>query len=230
MSQIPHINRMQLMVIASELFRARQAVSNHCAAPGTKVQLRDVLTSSQMHSILKKVGIFIDIIHLKALLKELGFPFNGRSTSFTILLTSCKALLHGQTNAFQGQTLRSAHSVSDFSGLSFHASGRMTPNRAAALKDDGKKVVGMLRDLFYSTRQNLYEIFKIGMSGQSLDLEGFTKIVSQCSEDLVPEYDAQLAFSALSKNKHGKVTFDTFEKAFRSEVPTSTEFETKVIR
>ena len=66
----------------------------------------------------------------------------------------------------------------------------MTPSAAAGRLADGKKVVGMLRDLFYSTRQNLYEIFKIGMTGQSLDIEGFLKIVAETSEGLVPEYDA----------------------------------------
>lgn len=37
-------------------------------------------------------------------------------------------------------------------------------------------------------------------------------------------------FKSLVKNRNDKVTFQTFEEAFRSEEPTSTEFETDVIR
>jgi len=88
----------------------------------------------------------------------------------------------------------------------------------------------MLRDLFYSTRQNLYELFKIGMTGASLDLEGFLKIVGDSSENMVPESDSNLAWSVLPKNRHGKVTFEVFEQTFKSEIPTNSEFETKVIR
>jgi hypothetical protein len=34
----------------------------------------------------------------------------------------------------------------------------------------------------------------------------------------------------VKKNKNGKISFQTFEETFKSEVPTSAEFETKVVR
>ena len=48
-----------------------------------------------MQRMLKQCGFFIDIISLKVLLRELGFAWNGSSTSFTQLFIGCRAMLHG---------------------------------------------------------------------------------------------------------------------------------------
>ena len=88
----------------------------------------------------------------------------------------------------------------------------------------------MLKDIIYSTKQNLYELFKNGMTGNSLDLEGFSRIISDISGDCVPTADIALCFKYLPKNKHGKVSFQIFEETFKSEVPSGLEFETIVIR
>jgi len=48
-----------------------------------------------MLNILRQANISIDIITIKQLLNELGFPFNGPATSLTMFLTAIKALLHG---------------------------------------------------------------------------------------------------------------------------------------
>jgi hypothetical protein len=39
-----------------------------------------------------------------------------------------------------------------------------------------------------------------------------------------------LVFKSIQKNRNDKISFQTFEEAFRSEEPTSGEFETVVIR
>ena len=44
----------------------------------------------------------------------------------------------------------------------------------------------MLKDMIYSTKQNLYELFKSGMAGNALDLEGFSKIIGEVSGGCVP--------------------------------------------
>lgn len=44
----------------------------------------------------------------------------------------------------------------------------------------------------------------------------------------MPTEDAGAVFKGIAKT--GKMTFELFEKTFRSEVPTSFEMETKVIR
>lgn len=68
------------------------------------------------------------------------------------------------------------------------------------------------------------------MTGTCLDLEGFSTIVAEVGRDCISEDELTLVFKSLVKNRNDKVTFQTFEEAFRSEEPTSTEFETVVIR
>ena len=51
-------------------------------------------SSSKIHSILSKVGVRVEIGHLKALLKELGFNWNGPACSMTQLLTKLKEYLN----------------------------------------------------------------------------------------------------------------------------------------
>ena len=41
-----------------------------------------------------------------------------------------------------------------------------------------KKLRGRLRDIIYTSQQNLYEVFKLGMTGQTLDLDGLRKITT----------------------------------------------------
>ena len=76
----------------------------------------------------------------------------------------------------------------------------------------------------------MYELFKLGATCGGLDLQGFIKIIEEVSEGNVGNADIETTFKYLSKNKTGKVSFQTFEEVFRSEVPTNAEFETKVIR
>ena len=40
-----------------------------------------------------------------------------------------------------------------------------------------KKAVGVIRDLFYQSKVGMYDLFKMGMSGAGLDLEGFRQIL-----------------------------------------------------
>ena len=47
-----------------------------------------------------------------------------------------------------------------------------------AVKQSVAKLRGLIRDIFYTSKQNLYEIFKIGMTGTCLDDEGFSHIVA----------------------------------------------------
>jgi hypothetical protein len=43
--------------------------------------LRDTLSSSEIQSLLRKIGFNIEIGIVKALLKQLGFSWNGKSCS-----------------------------------------------------------------------------------------------------------------------------------------------------
>ena len=97
------------------------------------------------------------------------------------------------------------------------------------MKASAAKLKGIVRDIFYTSKQNLYEIFKIG-AGNTLDIEGFTRIIQALAGDSLAEDEITLVFKSLARNRDDKVTFQTFEEAFRSEEPTSAEFETVVIR
>ena len=68
------------------------------------------------------------------------------------------------------------------------------------------------------------------MTGTSLDEEGFTHIVAEVGRDSISDQEVKLVFKSLVKNRNDKVSFQTFEEAFRSEEPTSAEFQTVVIR
>lgn len=186
--------------------------------------MRDTISSTQIYQILKRNGVFVDLGHVKVLLRELGMPFNGPSTSFTLLFQSCKAYLHGTGLVGDNEAnLRSDITQSEFSGL-HRTKARDTK------KTDLQKAVAKIRDLFYATKENLYELFKVGQTGTSLDYEGFHRVVSYASNGNVDSELIDQVFKSLLKNRNGKVLFQTFEEAFRSEEPTSMEFETVIIR
>ncbi len=50
---------------------------------------------------------------------------------------------------------------------------------AGALKTHAAKVRAIIRDVIYTSKENLYDLFKVGMTGNSLDLEGLLRIVSE---------------------------------------------------
>ena len=74
-------------------------------------------------------------------------------------------------------------------------------------KAEADKITAMFKDMIYSTKQNLYEIFKAGMTGNALDCEGLSRIIGEVSGGCVPEQDIELCFKYLPKNRHGKVSF-----------------------
>jgi len=182
--------------------------------------------------MLKQCGIYIDIISLKVLLRELGFSWNGASTSFTQLYIACRAFLHGQVGGgFCGSSaLRSVASQSVFSGLP--GDGNVTdPFPGQENRPRAKRVIFDLRDLFYSTGKNLFELYKMGNpNAKTLDLDQFTNIVNECSDGHFNTSDIETVFMYMCHSLGGAMSFDVFEKNFRSEVPTGVEFETVVVR
>jgi hypothetical protein len=57
-----------------------------------------VKSSGEIQIILRRIGINVDIGHLKALLRELGYNWNGPSCSFFDLFSSLKVMLYGSTD------------------------------------------------------------------------------------------------------------------------------------
>ena len=146
---------------------ARQTIVKYVNGPSSKYGLRDTLTSTQIYQVMKKCGVFVELSHLKVLLRELGFQFNGPSASLTVLLSACKAYLHGIQGGYSTDMggVRSNITPSEFSALS--------QQQRASKKQSAEKITGFLRDIVYSSKQNLYELFRVGMAGNALDLEGF---------------------------------------------------------
>jgi hypothetical protein len=83
MTNIPEVSRSRLIIIANDIYRNRQAVTDQ--QKGENGNLRDTLSSSEIQSLLRKVGLNIEIGVIKALLKQLGFNWNGKSCSLMSL-------------------------------------------------------------------------------------------------------------------------------------------------
>ena len=86
---------MKLMIIANDVFKNRSAITEVLGQ--VKTSMRDTLSSSEICQILKKTGIFIEIGNVKALLKELGFNWNGPACSIYDLFQGCKSFIYGKT-------------------------------------------------------------------------------------------------------------------------------------
>jgi len=220
MSTLPTLDTSVLTSFARLIFNNRRPIVDFISQ--SKLTLRDTLSSTQIYSVLRKNNVFIEVQSLKALLRELGFPFNGPSTSFALLFSACKAYIHGISGGYtNGHNLRSSYSVSEFSSISKTRGGDQT---------EIKKLLDMMRDMIYTSNTSLYDWFKEGATGGALDLDGFSKVFEVISEGSLKKAEIEAAFKAVAKNKNGKISFQTFEETFKSEVPTSGEFETKVIR
>jgi len=80
MTNLPEIGRMKLMIIANDIYKNRSSISE--ALKQNNSSLRNLMSSSEISSYFKKVNMFIEIGHVKCLLRELGFNWNGPACSF----------------------------------------------------------------------------------------------------------------------------------------------------
>jgi hypothetical protein len=87
MSNIPEVSKVRMQLIATDIYKSRQVITEHHKMEGGN--LREVLSSSEIQSLLKRVGLHLEIGVVKALLKELGFNWNGKSCSMMILFNKC---------------------------------------------------------------------------------------------------------------------------------------------
>lgn len=95
MTNVPEVPKMKLMIIANDIYKHRPAIAE--VLKKHKISLRNVITSSEIQQFLKKIGAFIDIAHVKALVREFGYNWNGPSCSFYDLFQSCKVFMYGST-------------------------------------------------------------------------------------------------------------------------------------
>jgi len=48
-----------------------------------------------------------------------------------------------------------------------------------------QKTINTIRDIFYTCQRTLFDLFKLGMSGQTVDRDGFQRIVLEASGGVV---------------------------------------------
>lgn len=88
MSVLPDLDPTILMSMAWEIFTLRTKLVPK--AQQQKIGLREILTSSKLLKLLQTVNHPLKIGNLKALLRELGFNWNGAACSLTQLIDKLK--------------------------------------------------------------------------------------------------------------------------------------------
>jgi len=159
---------------------------------------------------------------MKALLRELGYNWNGPACSFYDLLQSCKTLMYGstldeeRTNAFYtGPTSPKAFSTA--------------PSIQQGAQPNIQEVIEKIKDLFYATRQSMYELYDQGRRGQAMDLDGFKGLVAKYAGGNINEAEVQAAFRLASMGKDA-ISYQAFERAFKWELPGGGQWETLAVR
>ena len=87
--------------MAIEIFNHKSQIIEK--AQQQKIGLREILTSTKLQKLLQTIGYPIKIGNLKALLKELGFNWNGASCSLTQFIEKLRTYCRKQTNQRNGQ-------------------------------------------------------------------------------------------------------------------------------
>ena len=94
-SRVPDLQPFELMNIANSIYSNRRAISDMIMGKKCgSLQLRDIVSSSQILKICARVGMQVNIGELKALLKDMGLNWNGHVCSMTQLLMKIKEYLN----------------------------------------------------------------------------------------------------------------------------------------
>lgn len=91
-SRLPQGNRMKLRMIAESIFKNRSSITE--ILKSTRFGLRNVISSSDIHKVLRKSNLFVEIVTVKQLLKQFNFNYNGPACSFLDLFAKCKQFLN----------------------------------------------------------------------------------------------------------------------------------------
>ena len=62
--------------------------------------MRDILSSGELLTLARRANIHIDLLILKALLRDLGFNYNGPACSLYDFLQGCKTYLYGKGESY----------------------------------------------------------------------------------------------------------------------------------
>jgi hypothetical protein len=176
--------------------------------------MRDQLSSSQIQQILKKEGCRVDITLLKVLLRDLGFKWNGAACNLTQFFVALRNYLHGQHGAGCGieitADLSEFSEMPDMVGLSASKGQKRRDGTYAGESPTAGagKVIQLLQDVFYATRRNLYELYRVGTKGNTLDFDGYKAIIADCSRCYVTASDVELTYRHLCGQLSHTMTFE----------------------
>jgi hypothetical protein len=153
---------------------------------------------------------------LKALLKELGFNWNGPSCSISELFRSLKVYINPAEN--QPKALNNIGSVQQASILGFKR------------KEGPKTIIEIIKDLFYSTGKTLFELFK-QTGSRSMTFDSFKALIDPISDHTLTSADLESAFNFICRFKK-EMSFQEFSEGFQTNIPLagSLQSETLVIQ
>lgn len=185
LSRVPDLAPFELMNMANSINLVRASLITMLQSSKSDKTMREVLTSSQIQRILTKVNVKIPVGHLKALLKELGFEWNGKSCSVLSLLQQVKEYINPQrqyTQNFDNQTNKCSRLQ------------KLIPPEQEAIIDVKKKdgdftIIEIVKDLFYSSGLTMFQLFRQACQSATMSYAQFKQLVETYSGNLISETD-----------------------------------------
>lgn len=182
---------------------------------------------------MRGAGLKVEIGPLKALLKELGYNWNGPSCSLSHLLQNLKGYLnpHLAKSELRPPTISQARSTAG-------RSSQKPPDHktlwATKLATNGaKSLLEVVKDLFYCSRKTLYEIWREVAAADGLDTNLFSRLVYKYSNGVIAGEEADQVFREVCSQykQQGAViakdflSWREFETAFTVVVPNTQAFK-----
>jgi len=167
MSRVPDLAPFQLMNLANDIHRERAAILDVVLNGMGSMTMRDQLSSSQIQKVLNLAGYRVQIGYLKALLKELGFPFNGSSCSAQQLLMKVKGYVNVQNYRQDTKSEAARKSLT----------AEQTEILAMKNQRGPGAVIEVVRDMFYRSGQTMHQLFKQATTKSVLDFKSFYQLI-----------------------------------------------------
>lgn len=228
-SRLPELPPFMYMNMANEITLLRQKIFEAVnSAKFHGITFRDNVTSTKIQQVLAYVGLKIPVPNIKALLKELGFQWNGAAVTFQQLLKKTKEYIEPKKGAEPREDPVADHAK--FFNLTDDDKKLITLKRTRA----GQSIQDIVRDLFYTTGKTLYQIFREYGNGEVLHEKQFNDIVNEYSNGALDDVEVTGCFRELCKffGKKDELGYKEFASAFKIDVPVNGSHisETKIIQ
>jgi hypothetical protein len=157
----------------------------------------------------------LEIGVLKALLRELGFNFNGKSCSMMSLFNKCQEFVYGNEQRDVLATVQE----------------RQTPKKETVTQKQlqVEDLLQKIKDVFYTSKKTIYDLFQEGKAGTTIDVIGLTKIVTKYSGGVVSEEQIDQVFRHVAKGAES-LAYQDFDRIFQWPKVSGVEWETRCFR